>query len=160
MKKTLLTVSILGLLLTSCTKPKDQASEDIQTPLQTQTTQNNEAANLTADFEHQAENSLDWAGTYKGLLPCADCSGIETQLELKSDYHYELTELYQGKGDGQQFKSTGTFAFDSSGSTITLDKNADGRKFFVGENFIEARDYETGAKIEGSLAEHYKLTKE
>ncbi|HSH50375.1 MAG TPA: copper resistance protein NlpE N-terminal domain-containing protein, partial [Bacteroidales bacterium] len=27
---------------------------------------------------HTSEISLDWQGTYKGVLPCADCPGIET----------------------------------------------------------------------------------
>nr|WP_250850238.1 copper resistance protein NlpE N-terminal domain-containing protein [Acinetobacter sp. ANC 5378] len=31
------------------------------------------------------ETSLDWAGEYKGVFPCADCEGIETDLELKSN---------------------------------------------------------------------------
>ena len=34
---------------------------------------------------HNAENSLDIAGVYKGVLPCADCEGIETTIVLKDD---------------------------------------------------------------------------
>ena len=29
---------------------------------------------------HNAETSLDYEGTYKGVLPAADCPGIETTL--------------------------------------------------------------------------------
>lgn len=160
MKKILLIVPVLGLILTACSKPTHDASQDIQKTPQTQAAQSHEAATPTVDSEHNAQNSLDWAGIYQGLLPCADCTGIKTILTLKSDHSYTLTEQYEGKGDGKEFKSQGTFSFDSSGSLITLDQNADGRKFFIGENFIEARSMDTGEKIDGPLAEHYKLTKE
>ena len=26
--------------------------------------------------DHNSQNSLDWSGTYKGIIPCADCEGI------------------------------------------------------------------------------------
>ncbi|GGD94473.1 copper resistance protein NlpE [Planktosalinus lacus] len=29
-----------------------------------------------------SENSLDWHGTYQGILPCADCEGIQTEVTL------------------------------------------------------------------------------
>lgn len=160
MKKTITALSVVALLLTACAKPTHNASEDIQKTPQTQAAANYEAASPTIDSEHNAQNSLDWAGEYIGLLPCADCSGIQTKLELKQDHTYELTEQYQDKGDGKEFKSQGTFSFDASGSMITLDQNAENRKFFVGENFIEAREFETGAKINGPLADHYELHKE
>lgn len=41
--------------------------------------------------------------TYKGVLPCADCSGLETELIFYRDQEYqsfgafELRELYEGK---------------------------------------------------------------
>lgn len=159
MKKTLLMISILGITLSACSKPVHQAADDIQSTPQTQAAATHEAAIPSIDSEHNAQNSLDWEGLYTGLFPCADCSGIETQLELKPNHQYELTEKYQDKGDGQAFKSAGTFSFDSTGTIITLDQNAEERKFFVAENQLEARDRETGAKIESTLAEHYILTK-
>ena len=160
MKKTITALSIVTLLLTACAKPTRNASENIQTTAQTQAAANYEAATPTIDSEHNAQTSLDWAGEYIGLLPCADCSGIQTKLVLNQDNTYELTEQYQDKGDDKAFKSQGIFSFDTSGSIITLDQNAENRKFFVGENFIEAREFETGAKIDGQLADHYQLHKE
>lgn len=47
--------------------------------------------------QHNAQNSLDWPGSYTGILPCADCSGIETILDIKADGNYTLDETYQGK---------------------------------------------------------------
>lgn len=38
-----------------------------------------------------SRNSLDWEGTYKGILPCADCEGIETMVILKDNDRYTLS---------------------------------------------------------------------
>ena len=158
MKKTLLILSLSSFILTACNKPNEDSTNHT----------NNVASQATntqvvspADTAHNAQNSLDWDGTYKGLLPCADCEGIKTELKLNADHTFELEEEYKGgKGNEKKFESKGKFTFDSTGSIITLDKNADERKFFVGENFLEARNRETGTKIEGPIAEHYKLAKE
>ena len=37
------------------------------------------------DPAHNSRNSLDWAGIYEGVLPCADCPGIQTRLTLSRD---------------------------------------------------------------------------
>lgn len=29
--------------------------------------------------------SVDWVGSYQGILPCADCEGIKTQIVLNKD---------------------------------------------------------------------------
>ncbi|MDR1055060.1 MAG: copper resistance protein NlpE N-terminal domain-containing protein [Prevotellaceae bacterium] len=45
-------------------------------------------------------------GTYEGILPCADCAGINTVLRLYKDgdkYMFELKETYLGKGDEQTY---------------------------------------------------------
>ncbi|MDE7065055.1 MAG: copper resistance protein NlpE [Desulfovibrionaceae bacterium] len=44
-----------------------------------------------------SEASLE--GTYKGVLPCADCSGILTQVLLSGDGSAVITSQYEGKGD-------------------------------------------------------------
>ena len=68
-------------------------------------------------------------------------------------------EEYLGKGKGNEFKTKGAFSFDAKNpSVITLDQAADKRKFFIGENFAEVRDIETGEAIETQL--NYKLNKE
>jgi predicted secreted protein len=51
-------------------------------------------------------------GTFAGVLPCADCAGILTELRLYAEQpsgraaHYELTETYLGSRDGD--RSIGT----------------------------------------------------
>lgn len=52
-----------------------------------------------ADAAHNARNSLDWAGSYSGSMPCAECPcpGIKTTLILSENGEYELQMLYLGR---------------------------------------------------------------
>ena len=103
---------------------------------------------------HNAQNALDYKGEYKGILPCADCEGIETTLTLK-DKDYVLKTKYIGKGD-QEFEQKGTYTW-KNGSTIMLDGMTGGpSQYFVGENFVKQLDMQ-GNEITGTLADNYIL---
>ena len=155
MKKSIIAISLASLVLAACSKTENKKVEE-QTPATTETV--SEAT--VADTAHTAENALDWNGTYKGILPCADCEGIKTELELNSDKTYEIKETYLGKGDGKPFESKGSFQFDSKNSSIIeLDKAGDSRKYFVAEGYLKALDLE-GNEITGDLADKYQLKKE
>ena len=151
MKKIIFILSLTTLALSACTKPNNDTHQTNKAP---ETTEIQPAMPMG----DTAETSLDWAGEYTGIFPCADCEGIETELELKTDKTYELTEEYLGKGKGNEFKVKGTFSFDQDNpSVISLDKAGENRKFFVGENFVEAREMDTGKAIDSKL--NYKLQK-
>ncbi|MFY0685163.1 MAG: copper resistance protein NlpE N-terminal domain-containing protein [Balneola sp.] len=110
---------------------------------------------------HTSQNSVDWAGTYSGMLPCADCNGIETTLELTSDNEFILRQRYEGKSD-EVFEEKGMFEWNESGSEISLSIEDEEPKFHqykVGENKLFKLDSE-GNRIEGELSEFYILTKE
>jgi len=105
-----------------------------------------------------ARTSLDWAGTYKGKLPCADCEGIETELMLHSDNTYMLSTTYLGKKDATGIKSNGKWKW-LDGYNIELEGVKDGpSKYFVTEGRIIQLDKE-GKRIEGALADKYVLGK-
>ena len=108
---------------------------------------------------HTAENSLDWDGVYQGTYPCADCEGIKTSLTLSKDYTYVLKEEYIKNGSivsSNQYE--GKFSFqEKNTSLIKLDDNAQQRVFFIGEEFAEARDRDTGEVLSDLL--DYKLIK-
>ena len=108
-----------------------------------------------ADPAHNSRNSLDWAGTYHGTLPCADCPGIRYTITLNNDDTYRLRTRYLEKGD-TAFTESGAFSWDEHGGKITLADR--GEKFQVGENRLFHLDME-GNRITGDLAEHYILTK-
>ena len=81
---------------------------------------------------HNSRNSLDWAGAYEGVLPCADCPGIQTRLVLQRDGRFELRTQYLERQVAPQTAS-GSFSWNSAGSSITLDAAGWGQQFRVGE---------------------------
>jgi uncharacterized lipoprotein NlpE involved in copper resistance len=108
---------------------------------------------------HNSQNSLDWQGTYKGVTPCADCEGIETEIILNNDFSYTLKTKYLGKGDGKVFQEAGSFVWDKTGAIISLEGlKGSPSQYKVGENRLIQLDME-GKVIEGDLAEKYVLTK-
>jgi uncharacterized lipoprotein NlpE involved in copper resistance len=81
---------------------------------------------------HNSRNSLDWAGAYEGVLPCADCPGIRTRLVLQPDGQFELGTQSLDRQTAPQ-TTRGRFSWDVAGSTITLDGAGQGQQFRVGE---------------------------
>jgi uncharacterized lipoprotein NlpE involved in copper resistance len=108
-----------------------------------------------------SETILEWEGAYSGVIPCADCAGIETKLSLNGDNTYQISRKYLEKDD-EVFENQGTFVLDETGSIITLeglDKTEYPTMYKVGENQLLQLDLE-GNVIEGELADAYILKKE
>lgn len=64
--------------------------------------------------------------SYQGVLPCADCSGLDTSLFLDSDGTFILKEVYLGTKDGDQtFAEYGKWARTADKLVLT---NAQGEK--------------------------------
>lgn len=60
-------------------------------------------------------------GSFTGVLPCADCEGIDTTLTLDSGYRYRLRSRYLGKPPGQDtFVEAGRFAISDAGTRLAL----------------------------------------
>lgn len=114
------------------------------------------AGQMAASDTHDARQSLDWVGTYRGTLPCADCEGIETTLSLQSDLGYTLRRNYLHRA-AAEFQTHGRFTWESDGNTIRL-QGKDGGRYRVAENRLLQLDGD-GRIITGALAEHYVLTK-
>jgi|AGTN01.2.fsa_nt_gi Uncharacterized lipoprotein NlpE involved in copper resistance len=108
------------------------------------------------DPAHNSRNSLDWAGAYRGVLPCADCEGIETVVILADGGTYSTQSKYLGKGT-EVFSEQGRFTWNEAGSTITL-AGRQPVQYFVGENRLTRLALD-GSRITGDLAENYVLTK-
>jgi uncharacterized lipoprotein NlpE involved in copper resistance len=117
------------------------------------------AITAAIDSTHNAQNSLDWNGTYKGVLPCADCAGIETEITLFKDQTYTIKRKYQGK-KGVVFSDRKVPFTWIDGSMIRLDGEIDGPSMYmVGENKITQLDM-SGKQIKGSIKEKYVLKKQ
>jgi heat shock protein HslJ len=133
----LITVILFFVFSTSCSSQKKTANKAISTGDNSMT-------------------SLDWDGTYQGILPCGDCGGLQTQIVLNKDLTYVLETRYNGK-DEKIFQTKGTFTWDTNGSKISLDP--DNQSYLVGENRLFHLDID-GNRITGNLADNYILEKE
>ena len=139
-------ICVLGLGISSCnlkgsTKPVEKISE------------------ISADADN-SKNSLDWDGTYSGIVPCADCSGILTKITLNTDNTFSIQTEYQGK-EGSAETIDGTFEWNEAGSVITmngLNEKSMPSMYKVGENKLIQLDME-GNVITGDLASNYELAK-
>lgn len=137
-------IALLAFALVNCTNQSSK-NQDATTNDQTE-----------VDM-HTSENSLDWAGVYEGTMPCADCEGIETVIELKDDHTYTATYNYVGKDD-YTLTNEGTFTFDILGNTITLQADDETSQYRVEENQIILLGSD-GKVNTGELADFYILKK-
>lgn len=144
-------LAIAALVLVGCKngEKKEAVSEE-----------NMQSVDSTMVDSHNSENSLDWAGVYEGTTPCADCEGIKTMLELKSDNTYVLSQTYLGDyaDDEREFGESGSFTWNDDGSVIVLKSGDKTIKFKVEENQVRLLDLQ-GDVIEGDLADLYILKK-
>lgn len=111
----------------------------------------------TKDTEHTSQNSVDWAGTYKGVIPCADCPGIETTVVLNDDLTFKYTGVYQERDS--KIEDAGKFMWHDNGSVVHLMGKEVNMKLKVGENQLFSLDQD-GKPIDGPLKDHYILKKE
>lgn len=143
----ILTIASLSMAFFAC---KSEKTDDVAKA--------NENSALAIPDAHNSQNSLDWNGVYRGLVPCADCEGIETRITLKSDGTFMRSLKYLGK-EQNSFFDQGNFTWDASGSKITLSgENEETQMYQVGENVLFHLDKE-GNRITGDLSENYKLAK-
>ncbi|MDH6357561.1 copper resistance protein NlpE [Parabacteroides sp. PF5-9] len=106
---------------------------------------------------HNSQNALDYEGLYVGTLPCADCSGIYTEITLSRD-SFSMKQVYQGiEKENIAFEKSGKYSWNEQGSIITLGGDS-AEQYQVGENKLFALDIQ-GHRITGDLAELYILTK-
>ena len=106
------------------------------------------------------QSKSDWVGTYSGVVPCADCSGIETQITLNRDNTYQISWKYQDRGD-EVFQHSGTLQWNADKSIITLgslNKDYFPNMYKLGKGSLIQLDVE-GNVITGNLAPNYVLTK-
>src|SRR5262245_15580808 len=69
---------------------------------------------------HTSRNSLDWSGTYEGVILCADCPRTAMRLTLDSDGGYVLTTWPLTRADSPA-TVRGSFTWLPAGDAIALD---------------------------------------
>ena len=75
---------------------------------------------------HTTSTGNSALGVFTGVLPCADCEGIETTITLKenkvkNERTYSLKEVYIGQGSNKPFETKGTWTIIKG---TPLDPNA------------------------------------
>ncbi len=96
-----------------------------------------------------------FVGEFRGLLPCASCSGIDTRLSLLADGSFTLHETYEGARDeNASFTTKGAWKLvpdDANRIELTVANAPDETRYFelVGVN-LEMLDRE-GRKVESQL---------
>lgn len=146
----------LFVLLTLAGCKKEVKTTDEPTPEPTATITDSPDSQIPVGDNSQ--NSLDWSGTYIGTLPCGDCPGIQTVLKINDDNTYEISSVYLDK-QSEPVTAKGTFAWDDTGSIITLDADGDHLKFKIQEGSVKQLD-KFGDDKQGPYKDSYILKKE
>lgn len=87
----------------------------------------NNRAEVTALQPTQAAELKPMQQSYKGLLPCADCEGIETTLFLEKDGTWVMNQRYKGAPTPAVFASYGSWARTADKLVLT---GSDGEKLY------------------------------
>jgi uncharacterized lipoprotein NlpE involved in copper resistance len=99
---------------------------------------------------------------YAGVLPCADCDGIEVELNLKSDSTWMMHIIYQNrpsKGPGSNEMSENGKWMMHGADTIHLMGRKDAPSMYIRTDSSLIQLDMKGKRIEGKLANKYVLKK-
>ncbi|MBW7981359.1 envelope stress response activation lipoprotein NlpE [Enterobacillus tribolii] len=97
------------------------------------------------------------AQSYQGVLPCADCSGMDTSLFLEKDGTFILKQIYRGSRDGDQAMAEYGVWQRTADKLVLTSSDGDKRYFHPRGNDMELLDA-TGAPIESSFNYVLKAT--
>lgn len=153
MKKLLLLLGMI-LILTGCksnVEDTDNVSVDEMIPF-----------NASQIDSHNSRNSLDWEGSYSGVLPCEECLGIDTFLKINRDHTYKATQRFVDSGNvfSEEIISEGAFFWNEEGSSISIE-NIQGEisTFRVNELFLTPLN-KNGIELSPEPGNNFKLLKQ
>ncbi len=115
---------------------------------------------LSEKNAHSSRNSIDWAGTYRGVLPCADCDGVQMELSITKKSTYELKKRYEGSST-EIITESGNFRWLPEGNVITIysgNSSNEYTHFLVGENKLVKLDRDANP-IKNEFSQMYVLKK-
>ncbi|QIL76352.1 MULTISPECIES: copper resistance protein NlpE [Hymenobacter] len=154
----LLLLACLLLLATACERPTGSTvdSTDASLPADGMV---GRAASPSTSSPSIAVATEGLGGIYQGLLPCADCAGIETVLYLYPDSTYmeRRTYLDQPKEGNNDQVSSGRWAQVSANLVRLTRRSAAGpTDYRMRPRALQQLDLD-GQEITGDLAERYVL---
>lgn len=153
MRKEITLLVVLALVFASCNAGKQSGNSGNKSEGEIE---------MSAEFiaEHSSRSAVDWSGVYKGMIPCADCEGIDVEIQLNEDNTYKMVMNYLGRGDSK-FTEQGLFEWDETGGKVRfiVEDEGVGNWYRVGENNLLILDAE-GNRIENNFPpEIYMLEK-
>ena len=97
-------------------------------------------------------------GTFYGILPCADCPGINYTITFENDSVYSEKLVYQER-NVKPLTHSGTFSISENGIIDLTDKpeKAGMKKFKLKNDTLQMLDI-SGKQISGALSNRYLLT--
>lgn len=147
MKYTSLTLILFAVL--SCSNPNgNQNTGEIE-----------EMAAKPVEFKDAVKISADVSGTYKGILPCDDCDGIETILMLEPDESYEVSKKYIGKSGGV-YENIGSYEWSDDGTTLILEDIDSNKEYYTVEQDKLRLITDKSQKSKDSDDKSYELIKQ
>lgn len=151
MKKKVIYSVIFTFLFVSCIKTNDKSVGAV----------NPDSIVAQTDSDSiPAEKTIKptWVGNYAGTLPCEDCDGIKTSLDLLEDKTFTLKMEYLGQGEPVVDK--GGFEWNDDHSIITLYlQDNQTQQYLVGDGTLTVLDSQ-GKVPDGELANDYVLKKQ
>lgn len=123
MKKIVLLLVVACQLMSCNSKKEDETIQNASEALENEST----------------ENVLGEVMVYEGLLPCADCEGIETVLKIYQGdgtieaHTFELTSIYKGKQPEEKVVIEGNYNLERG-----LEKDPDGTIYVLNYDRPEA----------------------
>jgi hypothetical protein len=146
-KSILFSLFLLTITIISCNKEKDILDNEVEDITQ-------------IEAPKTAEKSLNYEGTYEGILPCveSDCKEIQLSIQLLPDHHYIYSTKKIGV-DKEPLLTAGIFEFEEDGNTIVLPSIANvPNSFLIEENQIYQLN-KNQQKIKGPNASRFILKK-
>ena len=103
-------------------------------------------------------NSTKYEGTYTGTMPCADCTGIDTEITI-NDGKYIIKRTYLGTENMEQnmFVESGSYTWNKETKILTFDNDPE-QRYLLRDNTLVALDQD-GKEVTGDLASLYILKK-
>ena len=119
---TALAASCLVVAIVGCKR-----EAEAPTPVAAEAVAEDTASAVISEVDHGSPASAApgfdakaFAGTYGGILACADCPGIDTTIAFTPEGGYTLSEVYQD-GEASSFVTRGTWTVKEDGKTLLLD---------------------------------------
>lgn len=161
MQKLALALAIATVALTGC---EDKKAAEPAKPAAASTPAASAPAAAPAESTPAAAPAASQAafsGTYKGVLPCASCPGIDTTLIINDDGSYELTTLFLEEKDAKPETVRGKYSLNEDKTLLRLDEAGNGYVYFIGDGLLEMRDDDgtTGERNADEQA-NYRLKKQ